>query len=55
MLTDKLREVEGSTMEPDIKIMVLGNIRTVWTKTNSRILESVDTYMDELYEKEKGR
>ena len=55
MLTDKLREVEGSTMEPDIKIMVLGNIRTVWTKTNNRIMESVDTYMDELYEKEKRR
>ncbi|MBN2657354.1 MAG: hypothetical protein EH225_05285 [Calditrichaeota bacterium] len=55
MLTDKLHEVQESEMLPDIKVMVVGNIRNVWQKTNKRILESVDTYMDELYEKERGR
>lgn len=55
MLTTKLEEVEESTMEPSIKIMTLKNIRHVWEKTNARIMESVDTYMDELREKEQRR
>ncbi len=55
MLTEKLEEVEDSEMKPEIKSMVLKNIRTVWDKTNLRILESVDTYMEELYEKERVR
>ena len=42
-------------MLPEIKQMTLKNVRHVWNKTNTRIMESVDTYMDELYEKEKGR
>lgn len=55
MLTDKLREIEGSDMMDDIKKMTFDNIRGVWEKTNDRILESVDTYMDELYEKENRK
>lgn len=55
MLTGKLREVEASDMDMDIKKMIMGNIRMVWDKTNSRILENVDTYMDELYAREKAR
>ena len=55
MLTDRLREVEDSDMETDIKKMVYSNIRKVWEKTNTRILESVDTYMEELYAKERAR
>jgi len=55
MLTDKLHEVEESAMEPEIKLMTLKNIRRVWEKTNDRIMESVDTYMDELWDKERGR
>jgi hypothetical protein len=55
MLTSKLQEVEESAMEPEIKLMTLRNIRRVWEKTNDRIMESVDTYMDELKEKERGR
>ena len=55
MLTDKLREVEEADMEAEIKLMTLKNIRRVWEKTNDRIMESVDTYMDELKEKEQGR
>ncbi|ORC37394.1 hypothetical protein B4O97_04170 [Marispirochaeta aestuarii] len=55
MMTEKLKEVEESRMEAEIKLMTLTNIRRVWDKTNSRIMESVDTYMDELWEKEHGR
>ena len=55
MLTAKLDEIESSGMLPEIKQMTLTNVRHVWNKTNTRIMESVDTYMDELYEKEKGR
>jgi len=55
LLTSKLKDVEDSEMDPEIKIMTTRHIRQVWEKTNSRILESVDTYMDELYEKERGR
>ena len=55
MLTDKLREVEASDMNPDIKGMIMKNIRTVWDKTNNRILENVDTYIDDLYAREKAR
>ena len=55
MLTEKLQDVEESRMEPEIKLMTLKNIRRVWEKTNDRIMESVDTYMDELRDKERGR
>lgn len=55
MLTDKLIEVEESHMADEIKQLTLKNIRKVWDKTNNRILDSVDTYMDELYERDKGR
>ena len=54
MLTEKLRQVEEAVIEPDIKKMTMENIRTVWTKTNMRIMENVDTYMDELQEKESN-
>lgn len=55
MLTAKLEEIERSNIQKDIKTMTLRNVRHVWDKTNARIMESVDTYMDELYEKEKHR
>ncbi|TVR90498.1 MAG: hypothetical protein EA428_08295 [Spirochaetaceae bacterium] len=55
MLTNKLREVEESDMLPEIKHMTLKSVRRVWEKTNDRVLASVDTYMDELYEKERNR
>lgn len=55
MLTVKLQEIENSTMLPEIKKMTLENVRKVWDKTSNRIMESVDTYMDELYEKERRR
>jgi hypothetical protein len=53
MLTEKLEEVEKSDMRDDIKKMTIDNIRSVWNKANQRILDNVDTYMDELYEKER--
>jgi hypothetical protein len=55
MLTSKLEEIEESGMLPEIKTLTLKNVRLVWEKTNARIMESVDTYMDELYEKERKR
>jgi hypothetical protein len=55
MLTSKLEEIEESGMRPEIKTLTLKNVRHVWEKTNARIMESVDTYMDELYEKERKR
>jgi hypothetical protein len=55
MLTSKLHEIEESTMLPEIKKTTLENVRKVWEKTNKRIMESVDTYIDELYEKEQRR
>lgn len=54
MLGDKLSKVEESAMPPEIKVSTIKNIRQVWDKTNRRIMESVDTYMDELYAKEQG-
>jgi predicted GIY-YIG superfamily endonuclease len=54
MLTGKLLKVEESDMAPEIKASTIKHIRKVWEKTNNRIMESVDTYMDELYEKERG-
>ncbi len=42
-------------MLPEIKNMTLKSVRRVWEKTNDRVLASVDTYMDELYEKERNR
>jgi len=55
MLTEKLAEIEESEMRPEIKKMTFNNVRRVWEKTNRRILASVDSYMDELYEKEKNK
>jgi hypothetical protein len=55
MLTGKIEEIEESSMLPEIKSMTLKSVRHVWEQTNKRILESVDTYMDELYEKERTR
>lgn len=55
MLTNKLEEIEQSTMKEDIKKMTLDHVRRVWEKTNERIMQSVDTYIDDLYEKEKKR
>ena len=55
MLSIKLHEVEESGMEAEIKLLTLKNIRHVWKKTNARIMESVDTYMNELREKEQSR
>lgn len=55
MLTTKIEEIQKSSMLPKIKSMTLKNVRHVWEQTNQRILESVDTYMDELYEKERTR
>lgn len=55
MLTERLREVESSDMDPEIKQMTMKNVRSVWEKTNHRIMDSVDTYIDELYEKEKRK
>jgi len=54
MLTEKLKEVQEVPIEPDIKQMTMENIRTVWTKTNRRILENVDTYMDGLPNRESN-
>ncbi len=54
MLTNKLHKVEESDMAPEIKSSTMKQIRQVWEKTNNRIMESVDTYMDELYERERG-
>ncbi len=47
-------EVQNAPIEPEIKQMTMENIRTVWTKTNMRIMENVDTYMDELQQKENN-
>jgi hypothetical protein len=55
MLTAKLEEVAESKMESEIKVNVIKSIRIVWEKTNCRIMESVDTYMEELSAKEKAR
>ena len=55
MLTAKLQEIEESSMKPEIKKMTLSHVRTVWEKTNQRIMQSVDTYIDDLYEKERKR
>lgn len=55
LLTSKLQQIEESSMLPEIKKMTLKNVRHVWEQTNQRIMDSVDTYMDELYEKERTR
>ena len=54
MMTEKLLQVQDAPMEPEIKQMTMENIRTVWNKTNMRIMENVDTYMDELQERENN-
>jgi hypothetical protein len=54
MLTEKLQQVQDAPIEDEIKQMTMENIRTVWTKTNKRIMENVDTYMDELQQRESN-
>ncbi len=54
MLTEKLKEVRESKMVANIKKSVVSNIRNIWDKTNKRIIESVDTYMEELHSHEKN-
>lgn len=53
MLTRKLEEVQGSSMTTDIKEQTVTRIRRVWERTNQKIEDSLDSYMDELYEKER--
>jgi hypothetical protein len=55
MLTEKLKEVKKSTMTPEIKKITMDQIREIWNKTNTRIRDSVDTYMTELTEKERNK
>ena len=55
MPTTKLLEIESSAMLDEIKTMTLKNVRRVWEKTRDRVMKSVDTCMDELYEKGKRR
>lgn len=55
MLTSKIQEIEESDMLPEIKQMTLKSVRNVWQQTNERIIESVDTYMEQLKEKERHR
>ena len=52
MLQQKMDEVRVSTMSDEIKQVTLSNIRRVWDRTNNRIMDSLDSYMDELYQKE---
>lgn len=54
-LTKKLEEIADSDMTPEIKKMTTENVRKIWEKTNNRIMESVNTYIDELHDREKGR
>ena len=54
MLTEKLQLVQDSPMGIEIKQMTMENIRTVWNKTIKRIMENVDTYMDELQQRENN-
>jgi len=53
MLTRKLEEVHSSSMTTDIKEQTVSRIRRVWDRTNQKIEDSLDSYMDELYEKER--
>ncbi len=55
MLNNKLVEIAESDLMPDIKQMTLTNIRRVWERTIARVTESVDTYMDQLYQKDRTR
>ncbi|MDA3941881.1 MAG: hypothetical protein PF693_21640 [Spirochaetia bacterium] len=54
MQTEKLLQVKEAPIEAGIKLMTMQNIRTVWDKTNKRIMENVDTYMDELQQRENN-
>jgi hypothetical protein len=42
-------------MKDDIKKMTLDHVRRVWEKTNERTMQSVETHIDDFYEKEKKR
>jgi hypothetical protein len=53
MLQSKLNEVASSSMADDLKERTIGNIRRVWDRTNDKIMTSLDSYMDELEEKER--
>jgi hypothetical protein len=53
MLQKKLEEVAGSLMSDEIKERTVMNIQRVWDRTSEKIMDSLDSYMDELYEKEK--
>ncbi len=53
MLQRKLNDVIESSMSEEIKQNTLTNIRRVWDRTNSKIMDSLESYMDELYEKER--
>ena len=55
LLTDKINEVNKSDMDSEIKTNTLKNIRSIWDKTNERIMGSVDTYIDELAEREQQK
>ena len=49
LLTEQLNEAANSRMEDEVKAMTIENIRKVWNRTNEKIMESLDTYMEELY------
>jgi len=53
MLTRKLDEVRTSIMSDTIKDRTIDAIERVWDRTNRKIMDSLDSYMDELYEKER--
>ncbi|RKX83655.1 MAG: hypothetical protein DRP70_14455 [Spirochaetes bacterium] len=53
MLQKKLDEVATSPMSDTLKEQTVGNIRRVWDRTNAKIMTSLDSYMDELEEKER--
>lgn len=55
LLTDKINEVNSSNMDIEIKKNTLKNIRSIWDKTNERIMGSVDTYIDELSDRERRK
>ena len=55
MLTRKLEEVSSSVMTDTIKRRTIDNIERVWNRTNEKIMNSLDSYMDELYEREQKR
>ncbi len=53
MMQKKLDEVASSPMAATLKEQTINNIRRVWDRTNEKIMNSLDSYMDELEEKER--